>query len=166
MPVIQKCVTAEYQDIDGLIGLRGLLLSGGAAHYSSISAEEDDIWKAYYRKWLINQFYNRKSNIQISVIRDENNNVIGCATGIIDERAPVIGALDGLQGWVQSVVVAPEWRGQGLAILLMKSLFLWFESQGIGKIALQTTPIANAMYIKMGFDRTGEDLLIKNENNL
>lgn len=153
-------MAAELRDIEGLIRLRRLLLSQGSAHYVAASADDDAIWQEYYRCWLTDKLSNKQSNIKIYIIRDFQQQVIGCATGIIDERAPAIGILNGLQGWVQSVVIDPKWRRKGLAKQLMHALYLWFQEQQVGKIALQTTPDAEQMYLTIGFSKTGEDLFI------
>lgn len=160
MSITQQCVVAESQDIEGIIRLRRLLLSQGSAHYVAASADDDAIWQEYYRRWLYDKLSNQQLNIKIYVIRDLQHQVIGCATGIIDDRAPTIGILNGLQGWVQSVVIDPKWRRKGLATRLMQSLYLWFQEQQVGKIALQATPEAEEMYLTLGFSKTGEDLFI------
>ncbi|EAT0833913.1 GNAT family N-acetyltransferase [Salmonella enterica] len=160
-PFSTKCVIAGTADIEGLIRLRKLLLSDGDAHYSATSPEEDLAWQLHYQNWLIQKLNEPTGNVRVVVVHDEAGNIIACATGILDERAPMPGILNGVQGWVQSVVVAPEWRGNGLASLLLTALFLWFSSREAGKVVLQTTPAGDALYRKLGFKNSGEDLLIK-----
>lgn len=156
-----KCVTAVTEDIEGLIRLRKLLLSDGDAHYAATTAEEDRAWQLNYQKWLIQKLNEPDSNVKIVVVHDDEKNVIACATGILDERAPMPGLLNGLQGWIQSVVVAPECRSKGLATLLLDTLFSWFSESNAGKVVLQTTPAGEALYKKIGFKESGEALLIK-----
>lgn len=156
-----KCVTAGTADIEGLIRLRKLLLSDGDAHYCANSREEDLAWQLHYQKWLHQKLNKPIGNVKIVVIHDDANNVIACATGILDERAPMPGILNGVQGWIQSLVVVPEWRGNGLASLLLNALFSWFSSREVRKVVLQTTPAGDALYRKFGFKNSGEDLLIK-----
>ncbi|EBV3243180.1 GNAT family N-acetyltransferase [Salmonella enterica subsp. enterica serovar Oranienburg] len=160
-PLSAKCVAAGTADIEGLIRLRKLLLSDGDAHYSATSPEEDLAWQLHYQKWLIQKLNEPAGNVKVVVVHDEADNVIACATGILDERAPMPGILNGVQGWIQSVVVAPEWRGNGLASLLLTALFSWFSSRDAGKVMLQTTLAGDALYRKLGFKNSGEDLLIK-----
>ncbi|MDN4629297.1 GNAT family N-acetyltransferase [Erwinia sp. DT-104] len=160
-PLSAKCVTAGTADIEGLIRLRKLLLSDGDAHYSATSSEEDLAWQLHYQKWLLQKLNEPTGNVRVVVIHDEADNIIACATGILDERAPMPGILNGVQGWIQSVVVAPEWRGNGLASLLLSALFSWFSARDAGKVVLQTTPAGDALYRKLGFKNSGEDLLIK-----
>lgn len=71
------------------------------------------------------------------------------------------GILNGRSGWVQTVVVDPNWRGQGVGEKVMNYLLSWFQEQEVGKIVLQTTAVAKTLYGKLGFEETGEDLLYK-----
>lgn len=156
-----KCLSASREDIEGLIRLRKLLLNNGDTHYAATTTEEDLAWQWNYQKWLIQKLDDPAGNVKIVVVHDEQKNVIACATGILDERAPMPGILNGIQGWVQSVVVAPEWRGKGLATLMLNQLFIWFSTRNAGKVVLQTTPAGEALYKNLGFKNSGEDLLIK-----
>lgn len=91
--------------------------------------------------------------------------VIACAIGIIDQRAPAVDTLNGLSGWVQSVVVSPQWQGNGLAIRLMHNLIFWFNEKDVRTIYLQTTPLAESLYRHLDFEDSGEKLLIKHLEN-
>lgn len=156
-----QCIPANINDIEGLISLRELLLNAGNNHYSLSSTKDIEVWRNAYRSWLVSTVGIDCDCVKIYVVHDECKKMIACATGIIDERAPVIGALNGLQGWIQSVVVTPEYRCRGIASSILDCLFCWFRSQSVKKIALQTTPMAYRIYEKSGFEESGENLLIK-----
>ena len=89
--------------------------------------------------------------------------MLGCATAIIDQRAPAPGCLNGLSGWVQSVVVEPQWRNQGIARMLMQQLLRWFTNRGVGSVVLQSTEAAGTLYQALGFEISDERLLIRQE---
>ncbi|MNV98584.1 putative acetyltransferase [compost metagenome] len=93
----------------------------------------------------------------------ESGQVLGCATAIINQRAPAPGCLNGLSGWVQSVVVAPQWRNRGIARQLMQHLLRWFAIRGVGSVALQSTEAAGTLYQALGFAVSDERLLIRQE---
>ncbi|WP_416430524.1 GNAT family N-acetyltransferase [Piscirickettsia salmonis] len=152
---------ASLREVDQLVELRKLLLSQGSAHYAAASPEEDLAWQASYKNWLRQHIDRNTENIQIVIASQSEGRVIGCAIGIIDYRAPLAGCLNGLTGWVQTVVVEPQFRCSGVATELMVFLLEWFSSKEVFKVALQTTGIAQKLYKKLGFKSSGEDLLIK-----
>jgi GNAT superfamily N-acetyltransferase len=152
---------ADVDDIEALVGLRRHLLSNGAGHYAARSATEDQQWQSAYRLWLDKHLRGGARRMCVAVASDPAGSIVACAIGIIDERAPMVGCLNGSMGWVQSVVVAPDWRRKGVGARTMKFLLEWFEQNEIGKIALQTTPAARGLYQQLAFHSSGEDLLIR-----
>ncbi|MHA7846865.1 GNAT family N-acetyltransferase [Serratia sp. D1N4] len=164
-PLNISCTPAILEDIEGLVALRKILLSNGSAHYAASSLTEDLAWQESYREWLNQCISARSKNIRLAVIRDTEKCLIGCAIGIVDQRAPMVDALNGLSGWIQSVVVAPQHCGKGFATLLTQHLFHWFGSLNVKTISLQTTPVAQSIYKRLGFESTGEESLIKHLDN-
>lgn len=159
------CMNAASIDIDVLVELRKILLSNSNTHYAAASSEQDSMWQDHYRKWLHHCIKSYRENIRIIVIRDSTQCVIACAIGIIDQRAPAVDTLNGLSGWVQSVVVSPQWQGNGLAIRLMHNLIFWFNEKDVRTIYLQTTALAESLYRHLEFEDSGEKLLIKHLEN-
>lgn len=154
--------SATFNDIEQLINLRKLLLSQGTGHYVAQTLEDERAWQVNYRAWLMTHI-NSNANIKIVVTYSNitEQSITGCAIGIIDERVPFKGCLNGKMGWVQTVVVRPDCRRQGLAEQLMNYLFNWFHNNNVGKVTLQTTSIAKPLYDKLGFLDSGEAFLIK-----
>ncbi|UDM48807.1 GNAT family N-acetyltransferase [Cupriavidus sp. MP-37] len=151
--------TAALPDIDALVSLRAHLLDGASAEsYASRTPEESRRWKAAYRQWLIQVLVgDERTRV---VVGEQGGEVLACATGLIDLRPPAPDCLNGWCGWVQSVVVAPVCRRQGIAERLMRELMQWFAGRGVAKVLLETTPAAQALYRRLGFVLSQEDLLI------
>lgn len=152
---------ASTNEIDELVALRKILLSQGKGHYVASSPEEDLAWQISYREWLKKNIEQKTQSINILVSHLQDNCIIGCVIGIIDNRAPMAGCLNGLTGWVQTLITSPKFQRMGVAKAMMKHLFDWFFSQGVSKVALQTTCCASSLYKGLGFRSTGEDFLIK-----
>lgn len=154
---------ATADDIAWLIELRAFLLDGTSATYSSRSPEDSARWRTAYKHWLTAHLGVHDS-VQVLVAEHrESRQVVGCATGIIDLRAPTFANPNGLCGWVQSVVVGPQWRAQGIAKRLMDNLLRWFGNRDVATVALQTTEGASRLYERLGFTPTGECLLLRQE---
>lgn len=152
---------AKESDIERLIELRKHLLSGGEGHYAAQSPEEEAAWQNSYREWLRKNIRDNPDVLIAVAALGERDEIVACAIGIIDERAPMKGILNGRSGWIQSVVVDFQWRRQGVAEQVMEYVLAWFRKREVGKIVLQTTAAAKPLYEKLGFEATGEDLLYK-----
>ena len=154
---------ATLADLTSLVELRAHLLDGTSASYSSKTPEESAQWRAAYRSWLNNRL-NESDCVQILAAEHrESGQMLGCATAIIDQRAPTPGCLNGLSGWVQSVVVEPQWRNRGIARQLMQHLLRWFANRGVGTVVLQSTEAAGRLYQALDFAASDERLLIRKE---
>ncbi len=154
---------ATQADLTSLVELRAYLLDGTAASYSSKTPEDAARWRPAYRTWLSSRLSESDCVQILAAEHKESGQVLGCATAIIDQRAPAPGCLNGLSGWVQSVVVEPQWRGRGIARHLMQHLLRWFANRGVGCVVLQSTEAAGALYQALGFIASDERLLIRQE---
>ncbi|MDE9493468.1 GNAT family N-acetyltransferase [Xenorhabdus bovienii] len=148
---------AELNDIEELILLRSRLLDDTHYCYSSHTLEEQKVWKKNYRSWLIDNL-NRKEWINILVAENHNDKKLyGCVTGIIDHRAPAQDCLNGLSGWIQSMVVLPELQRSGIGTKLIQQLLMWFLALEIKKITLQSTVNSEIFYTSVGFLKSDEN---------
>ncbi|NYT76950.1 GNAT family N-acetyltransferase [Alcaligenaceae bacterium] len=150
---------AALSDIDALVSLRAHLLDGASeAVYASRTSEESRRWKTAYRQWLAQVLVvDERTRIFVA---EQGGEVLACATGLINLRPPAPDCLNGWYGWVQSVVVAPAYRRQGIAERLMRELMQWFAKRGVAKVLLETTPAGETLYRKLGFSHSQECLLI------
>ena len=168
MNIIQakiKVRAAQDKDTNNLVDLRSMLLDGKHnKSYTSRNVHESNIWKKSYIKW-INEQHGSNGNIKIFVAECEGM-LAGCATGIIDNRPPAPDCINGICGWVQSVVVLPQWRRQGVALCIMKNLLRWFEEKTVSKVVLESTYEAEGLYEKLGFTVSPENVFIYEGNRL
>ena len=153
---------AQLSDIDALIELRKILIEQGEGYYTVQSGSSQLRWQQAYRQWLATHI---SGHTEVCILVADNDvgdtKIAGCAIGIIDKRVPYPACLNGKVGWIQTVVVAPNYRQQGLAKKLMEQLSAWFKRQDVGVLTLQTTPIAAALYKSLGFIDSGEPFLLK-----
>jgi GNAT superfamily N-acetyltransferase len=154
---------ATQAHLVSLVELRAYLLDGTATSYSSKTPEDTARWRTAYRAWLSSRLNDSECVQILAAEHKETGQVLGCATAIIDQRAPAPGCLNGLSGWVQSVVVEPQWRGRGIARQLMQHLMRWFANHDVGCVVLQSTDAAGTLYQALGFTASDERLLIRQE---
>ena len=81
--------------------------------------------------------------------------LVASAAGTIAPRLPTPLNPAGVAGYVQWVCTDPEFRGQGLARSVMRALLDWYDDQGVPAVELHATPMAEALYIDLGFNDSG-----------
>ncbi len=71
----------------------------------------------------------------------------------------IAGARNGNEGHLRGMAVLPEWKGTGLAALLLSNMEAWLKEQGCTRITLDTTlPLKAAIrfYEKAGYSHAGK----------
>ncbi|MEE1753363.1 GNAT family N-acetyltransferase [Streptomyces sp. SP18CS02] len=149
---------ATAADKDELVRLRAFLLSTGDGAYVARDPAEDAAWRHGYRVWLDRVLTRRDDRVHVAVIGGPAR-LDACAIAVVDDRAPTAHCPEGRAGWVQSVVVDPARRRQGLGSRVMAYTLAWLRAQGASPVALQTTGDGARLYRNLGFRSTGEDLL-------
>jgi GNAT superfamily N-acetyltransferase len=66
------------------------------------------------------------------------------------------GFAKGKHAIVLNVFTEPEWRGRGLARLLMKEILRWAGTERLDRLVLHASDEARALYEQMGFVPTNE----------
>ena len=81
--------------------------------------------------------------------------LVASAAGTIAQRLPTPFSPTGTAGYVQWVCTEPDFRGQGLARLVMSSLLDWYDRRGIPTVELHATSMAESLYMELGFSDSG-----------
>jgi GNAT superfamily N-acetyltransferase len=77
------------------------------------------------------------------------------AAGTVARRLPTPANPSGLAGYVQWVCTDAQYRGQGLARAVMRGLLDWYDAREVGAVELHSTPMAESLYLALGFDDSG-----------
>lgn len=149
----------SHKDISKVSNLRMLLLKNSNSHYGSNNVEELDAIKNAFCDWLKINIENTNINVVISM--NDEGVLTSMGIGIIDNRAPIKGSLDGKVGWVSSLIVHPEFQNNGLGKETLSHLIEWFSKKSVNKITLQSTEHGERLYEKLGFNKSIENTFIK-----
>lgn len=57
---------------------------------------------------------------------------------------------------VVNVYTQPEWRGQGIARVLMNVVLQWAAEQGTDRVVLHASDSGRPLYLSLGFEATNE----------
>jgi GNAT superfamily N-acetyltransferase len=83
----------------------------------------------------------------------------GRAVGLFDAQDRLVATAAALPydagfGWISMVIVAPDWRGRGLASRLMRTAIATLQAQGCAPL-LDATPAGAEVYGRLGFVALG-----------
>jgi GNAT superfamily N-acetyltransferase len=78
----------------------------------------------------------------VPMVADVDGTIVG--TGV--------GTLNGVVGWIGTIFLAPEWRGQGIGRAITQSIIDRLESAGARTLVLVATADGRRLYGKMGFE--------------
>lgn len=149
----------SHKDISKVSNLRMLLLNNPNSHYGSNNVEELNNIKNAFCDWLKINIENTNTNIVISM--NDEGVLTSMGIGIIDNRAPIKGALSGKVWWISSLIVHPDFQNNGLGKETLAYLIEWFSEKSVNKITLQSTEHGEKLYKKMGFNKSIENTFIK-----
>lgn len=104
---------------------------------------------------LVTERLGRDLNAFVVDHPDRPGRLIASAAGTFSTRLPTPMNPSGQAGYVQWVCVDDEFRRRGLGRQVVASLLEWFDGLGVGTVELHATPMAEALYAGLGFDRSG-----------
>ena len=85
-------------------------------------------------------------------VADVDGDVVSCALGTVEHRAPSPSSPSGRRGKLYNVVTLPGFRSQGLARSCVTSLLAWFAATvEIDDVELVTSPDGRELYESLGF---------------
>ena len=63
---------------------------------------------------------------------------------------------EGRHGMIINVFTEPEWRGRGLATLLMQNILVWARTEQLDRLLLHASTLGRSLYERLGFVETNE----------
>jgi ribosomal protein S18 acetylase RimI-like enzyme len=82
-----------------------------------------------------------------------------CAVGTVERRLAGPANPTGRAGYLFNVSTDPAYRRRGHARACVAALVDWFRTAGVGRVDLQTTDEAQALYASLGFRRRDEPVM-------
>jgi GNAT superfamily N-acetyltransferase len=136
---------AALEDIDELIKLRIELLK-----------EVGNLWSEDDAPVLIEatqRYFSEKipAGEFIALIAEVDGRIVGISGIVPIERPPVANNLAGREGYVLNMYTKPDFRGKGIATLLLEKIISFAKSNSMLRIWLHATPIAMGIYKRFGF---------------
>ncbi len=131
---------ATLDDVPELVRLRALM-------FASMGRTADG-WQDAAARDITDRL--KDGTMQVFVI-DGEPGLAACAIGVVDRRVPGPSTPNGLWGHISGVATDPAYRRRGYARLLTQALLDWFQANGVRRVELHATPVAEPLYRDLGF---------------
>ena len=133
---------ATPADAEALAGARvkQLLDEGSEPRYDTRADMVD-----YFRRRIADGSYH-------AYIAEAEGRLISTAALLLQEYPPSIGWRGARRGYVASVYTVPEWRGRGLASLLIERIIADARALGLGNLWLLASREGRGLYKRLGFE--------------
>lgn len=143
---------ATAADVDGLVNLRARFL----AEVRGSDASDPGLLLAM-RRYFQQAIPAGDFAAFVAMIGSE---MAGTAGMVFHTHPPTAANLTGRRGHILNVYTLPQFRKRGIASLLLKKLIEHAQGLGIGRIYLHAMPEARAIYEKLGFEATEDEMRI------
>jgi GNAT superfamily N-acetyltransferase len=85
------------------------------------------------------------------VVDSPHGGLAACGVGMVAQRLPSPGCVDGRYGYIQSMCTDERHRRQGLARLVFADLMRWFGERGVTAVDLHASRMGEPLYRSLGF---------------
>jgi len=116
----------------------------------SVRGESDESWQGSCDR-VFAQALADASMAAAVVDRPDGDGLAACGVGMVAQRLPGPGCVDGRYGYVQSMCTDQWHRRQGLARLVLARLMQWYADGGITCVDLHASRMGEPLYREFGF---------------
>ena len=137
---------ATLEDVPKLISLRKKqLIDEGSQATEDIDSE-------------LHEFFLNKmtDNSMIELVAEVDNEIVATTAIIVYDFPPSFSNKTGRKGYIASVYTKPEYRRQGIATTLVNRVVVICKERGITKFFLHASDLGKRVYLKCGFEDTGD----------
>ncbi|HXW37171.1 MAG TPA: GNAT family N-acetyltransferase [Nitrososphaerales archaeon] len=118
------------------------------------TSEEMELHDSAFRAWALRKM--RKKRLFCFLIEGENRKVVAGGSIWLREHQPGPGRRDGLTPYLMSMYTEPEYRGKGLATMLLAYTTDWARKEGYGRIELHASKYGEPVYARFGYEKSNE----------
>lgn len=143
---------ATSDDIDQLVRLRLLLFEEASGPLQQTQAEAmREATRAYLTKSLPQATF-------LAWIAESDRQIVATSGLVLFERPPAPRNLSGEEAYVLNMYTLPQWRGQGLATVLLQEIIRFAKGTSIRRLWLHATESGRPIYEKAGFIATLDEM--------
>ena len=134
---------ATTADVPELVRLREVMIV-------SVRGETDVSWQAACARILEGAL---ECGTMVAAVVDQprGEGLAACGVGLVAQRLPGPGCIDGRYGYIQSMCTDERHRRQGLARAVLERLMQWYADAGITSVDLHASDMGESLYRQLGF---------------
>ena len=84
-------------------------------------------------------------------VAEEDGQIVATSGLIFFEQAPTPTNLVGNEGYILNMYTLPQWRGKGIARILLEEIISYVKNTGVSQLWLYATDQGRPLYEKLGF---------------
>jgi GNAT superfamily N-acetyltransferase len=138
---------ATTSDVPELVRLRQVMIE-------SVRGSADDSWQASAAA-VLEQLLADRTMVAV-VVDSPHGGLAACGVGLVAQRLPGPGCVDGRHGYIQSMCTDERHRRQGLARQVFAGLMRWYADLGVTRVDLHASKMGEALYRAHGFQDPSE----------
>lgn len=151
---------ARQSDIEGVVSFWRMLQEDHQAMEPRLrmSTSAEQRWRTDYPGWV-------RSDVHGIFVAEVESRLVGLATVHPYWPAPVYEERE--EGYINELIVHPDWRGQGIARKLVAAVQEWARERGITQIragVISANPEALAFWKKIGAEPFYMTMTLKNDD--
>lgn len=135
---------ATVADVPELVRLRQVMIE-------SVRGSSDDTWQAA----CVDVFERALADGTMAAVvvdRPGGDGLAACGVGMLAQRLPSPGCVDGRYGYIQSMCTDERHRRQGLARLVFEGLMQWYATAKVTRVDLHASAMGEPLYRAFGFE--------------
>src|SRR3954463_2832017 len=140
-PITYRLATLE--DVEALTALRREFLIEVAD-----ASESDEAVAPRLRSWFDKKL--RRGEFG-AVLAQVGGQVIASSGLVVHEHPPGIMIPNGREAYIMNMYTRPNWRGQGIATTIFRTLLEVAKQKDCSRVALHALPLGRTIYQKEGF---------------
>jgi GNAT superfamily N-acetyltransferase len=135
---------ATVADVPELVRLRQVMIE-------SVRGSSDGTWQAAAAA-ILERALSDGTMAALVVDRPAGDGLAACGVGMLAQRLPSPGCVDGRYGYIQSMCTDERHRRQGLARLVFEGLMGWYADAGVTRVDLHASAMGESLYRSLGFE--------------
>ncbi|NIM06048.1 MAG: GNAT family N-acetyltransferase [Armatimonadetes bacterium] len=150
MPIIRR---ADREDLEEVIRLRMALLRELQPDACESETNALDLIRQYVTDRLPKGEF-------LVWFAEEEGQVVGTAGLVFFHRPPLFSYLSTLHAYVLNMYTIPEWRGRGVATMLLQHIIEYVKTTSAGRISLHANEVGRPIYERLGFTASNNEMAL------
>ena len=141
MPTIRR---AGVEDLEQIVALRMAMLREMRPEAPVSDAEVEELTRRYLAEKL-------PAGEFLVWFAEEEGRVVGTSGLVFSHRPPTLTCTSELHAYVLNMYTLPEWRGRGVATMLLEHMIEYVKTTPARRIALHATEMGRPIYERLRF---------------